>query len=95
MEGTWSTTGTDETYGEAKVQMKMAPEGDLIVTVELAAGGTLRFAGGWTTQDQILLLTGAYFEPAGQAQATWKVEGDSVMVLEAADGDRQRWHRTG
>ena len=93
LEGAWTTTGNDERYGEATVQLRMDPMGELIVTVELAAGGTLRFAGEWSVDGQTLLLTGTYFEPAGQAQATWAVEGDSVMVLQVPDGNRQRWRR--
>jgi hypothetical protein len=67
--------------------------GELVVTVELAAGGTLRFAGVWSVDEQTLVLTGTYFEPEGQAQATWSVEGDSVMVLQVPDGHQQRWRR--
>ena len=94
LEGAWTTTGVDERYGEATVRMQLEPMGELVVTVELAAGGTLRFAGVWMVEEQILELTGPYFEPDGQAQATWSVEGDSVMVLQVPDGNRQRWRRT-
>jgi hypothetical protein len=95
LEGAWTTTGTDDRYGEASVRMQMKADGDLVVTIDLAVGGTLRFAGEWETQEKMLLLTGTYFEPDGQASATWSVEGDSVMVLRAADGDQQRWRRAG
>lgn len=93
LEGAWTTTGTDARYGDATVRMQMEADGELVVTVSLAAGGTLRFTGAWETEGQQLLLTGVYFEPAGQAQVIWATEGDSVMVLEADDGDQQRWSR--
>ena len=93
LEGSWTTTGVDERYGEATVQMKLESMGDLVVSVELTVGGTLRFAGMWSVEGQTLLLSGAYFEPDGHAQATWSVEGDSVMVLEVLDGNSQRWRR--
>jgi hypothetical protein len=93
LEGAWTTTGVDERYGEVTVRMRVDPMGELVVTVELAAGGTLRFAGVWSVDEQTLVLTGTYFEPEGQAQATWSVEGDSVMVLQVPDGHQQRWRR--
>ncbi len=57
LEGSWTTTGVDERYGEATVQMKLESMGDLVVSVELTVGGTLRFAGMWSVEgDSVMVL---------------------------------------
>ena len=91
--GFWITRGVDETFGEVEVEMALAADGSLNMTLVLDGGARRSFPGAWALEADELVLRGAYFAPAGESRVRWKME-EAVLVLEDADGRVQEWRRS-
>ena len=91
--GVWITRGVDETFGEVEVEMALAADGSLNMTLVLDGGARRSFPGNWALEADELVLRGAYFAPAGESRVRWKME-ETVLVLEDADGRVQEWRLT-
>ena len=91
--GVWTTGGVDETFGEVEVEMALAADGSLSVTVVLDSGVRRSFPGTWELESEELVLRGEYFPPAGESRVRWKMK-EVVLVLEDIDGRMQEWRRS-
>ena len=83
----------DETFGEVEVEMALAADGSLSVTLVLDSGVRRSFPGTWELESEELVLRGEYFAPAGESRVRWKME-EVVLVLEDIDGRMQEWRRS-
>jgi len=91
--GVWITRGVDETFGEVEVEMALAADGSLNMTLVLDGGARRSFPGTWALEADELVLRGAYFAAAGESRVRWKME-ETMLVLEDADGRVQEWRRS-
>ena len=93
--GVWTTRGIDETFGAVEVEMVLAADSSLNMTLVIDGGARRSFPGSWALETDELVLRGAYFSPAGESRVLWKTEEEgTVLVLEDSDGRVQEWRRS-
>lgn len=90
--GKWQTNGVDPQLGEVTVCFRFVEDGVLEVAVRAADGVELRFPGTWSAVEEMLTLNGAYFQPDGVSQVSYRIEAEGVLVFEG-DGGQQEWRR--
>lgn len=92
--GVWTTRGIDETFGAVEVEMVLAADGSLNMTLVIDGGARRSFPGSWALETDELVLRGAYFAPAGESRVRWETEEEgTVLALEDSDGRVQEWRR--
>ena len=93
--GVWTTRGIDETFGAVEVEMVLAADGSLNMTLIIDGGARRSFPGSWALETDELVLRGAYFAPAGESRVRWETEEEgTVLALEDSVGRVQEWRRS-